>query len=146
MTGALLSAALAVLLWPDRRAVRRARLATLAGRGRGAHRGRRALPVAPAAGVVAAAVGGSLSTPLVAALAGVVAFLGARAWVAGRRGDRSEGQLLALTEGLGALAADLRSGRSLEAATGDGGGRLRRRRLRASARPRAALPAIRPCR
>jgi tight adherence protein B len=117
MTGALLSAALAVLLWPDRRAVRRARLTTVAGRG--AERIRPgALPVAPAAAVVAAAVGGSLSTPLVAALAGVVAFLGARAWVAGRRGDRSEGRLLALTEGLGALAADLRSGRSLEAATG----------------------------
>jgi len=117
MSGALLSAALAVLLWPDRGAARRARLATVTGRaGERVRPG--ALPVAPAAGVVATAVGGSVSTPLVAALAGVVAFLAARAWVVGRRGGRTEDQLLALTEGLGALAADLRSGRSLEAATG----------------------------
>jgi tight adherence protein B len=115
--GALLSAALAVLLWPDRRAAGRARLATVIG-GRPRRSGWSGeLPVPPVAGLAAAGVAGALSTPLVAALAGVAAFLGARAWVAGLRGGATEDQLLALTEGLAALAADLRSGRSLEAAT-----------------------------
>jgi tight adherence protein B len=58
-----------------------------------------------------------VSTPLVAGLAAAAAFLGARAWAAGRRAGRTDTRLQALTEGLGALAADLRSGRSLEAAT-----------------------------
>jgi len=73
------------------------------------------LPAAAAAG--AAALGGVLSTPLVAGLAGVAAYLGARAWDAGRRGGRGEEHVQALTEGLAALAAELRSGRSLGAAT-----------------------------
>jgi tight adherence protein B len=73
--------------------------------------------VPPAAGVAAAAVAGALSTPLVALLAGVATFLAARSWMTGRRSGRTDQQLLALTEGLAALAADLRSGRSLDSAT-----------------------------
>ncbi len=118
MSGALLSAALAVLMWPERRLAGRARLATVTGRPPRRRPWPAELPVSPAAGALAVAVGAALSTPLVAALAGVAAFLAARAWVAGRRGDASEHRLLALTEGLAALAAELRSGRSLEAATG----------------------------
>ena len=145
MTGALLSAALAVLLWPDRRAPGRARLATVTG-DRPRARWSGDLPLPPAAGLAAAGVAAALSTPLVAALAGVSAFLGARSWVAGRLGGAAEEQLLSLTEGLSALAADLRSGRSLEAATGtaaaacgDGDcGRALARALRSPAPPRVA--------
>jgi tight adherence protein B len=117
VTGALVTAALALLLWPDRRAARRSRLARGTGRASLLAGWPRDLPVPPAAAALAAGVAGSLSTPLVAALAGVATFLGARAWVAGRSGGRAEEQLQALTEGLAALAADLRSGRSLAAAT-----------------------------
>ncbi len=120
MTGALLAAALAVLLWPDQRTARRARLLGLGGHG--VRDGRCLprlgdLPVPATAGVIGAAVAGIASTPLVALLAAAAAFLGARAWVAGRRGGRAEERLQALSEGLGALAAELRSGRSAEAAT-----------------------------
>ncbi|SNR38504.1 type II secretion system F family protein [Blastococcus mobilis] len=116
MIGALSIAALAVLLWPD-------------GRGRGAQRlramGHRAdirrtsgeRPVPATAAVLSAAVAAVLSTPLVAGLAAGVAFLGARSWVARRSERRVERRLESLTEGLGALAADLRSGRALDAAT-----------------------------
>jgi tight adherence protein B len=117
VTGALLSAALAVLLWPDRRAARWARLATVTGRRARPPGWSREVPLPPAAGLAAAGVAGALSTPLVAVLAGVAAFLAARAWGTSRRGGATEDQLQALTEGLAALAADLRSGRSLEAAT-----------------------------
>jgi len=117
VTGALLSAAMAVLLWPDRRALRRSRSAWVNGRAtrRLSWSGEVPVPLAAAAG--AAALGGILSTPLVAGLAALAAFLGARAWDAGRRGGRDEEHVKALTEGLAALAAELRSGRSLGAAT-----------------------------
>jgi tight adherence protein B len=61
-------------------------------------------------------VGAVLSTPLVAVLAAVVTFLAVRWWSAGRGVRRKEEQLGVLTEALAALAADLRSGRSLQAA------------------------------
>jgi tight adherence protein B len=118
VTGALVAGALALLLWPARPAPRSRRLAmstrpvlppaTRWGR----------VPVAPATGFLVAAVAGGLSTPRLAVLAGIAGFLSARSWVA-RRGDgHTEERLAALTEGLAALAADLRSGRSLDAATG----------------------------
>jgi tight adherence protein B len=116
MTVAVLLTALAVLLWPDRKARRRLRVRELAG-----HRTRRiAVPVVPVpvtAAVASAAVAAAFSTPLVAGLAGTAAFLGCRSWAARRRDRGVEGRLQSLTEGLGALAAELRSGRSFPAAT-----------------------------
>jgi tight adherence protein B len=76
----------------------------------------RRLPLpAVAAGTVTAAVA-LVSTPLVAGLAGGLAALAGRAWILHRRGASDQAGLLALVQGLGAFAADLRSGRSLEAA------------------------------
>jgi tight adherence protein B len=116
VSSALLVGALAVLLWPG--AVQRNRRAAATGLPVPAQRVLFSEPrTAPMAGLVAAALAASASTALVAALAGVVAFAAARAWLAGRRDARIEGELSTLTEGLGALAADLRSGRSLDAAT-----------------------------
>jgi tight adherence protein B len=69
------------------------------------------------AAVMSAAAAAILSTPLVAGLAAVGAFLGARAWVARQRDRQVARRLQSLTEALGALAADLRSGRSFPAAT-----------------------------
>lgn len=119
MTGALLSAALAVLLWPDRSAERWRRAALL-----GAPATRGTFPTAPLAElpvpllVVPGAVGVAavFSTPLVAALAGLLALVGARAWTAGRRVRAEESRLESLVEGLGALTAELRSGRPLDVA------------------------------
>lgn len=117
MTGALLAAALAVLLWPDAGAIRRARLRSL---GPAAGRARR-LAVAPplpvTVGVAAAAVAALVSTPLVAGLAALAGVVGGRSWVARRQVRRAEDRLRSLTEGLGALGAELRSGRSFDAAT-----------------------------
>lgn len=119
MTAVLLSAALAVLLWPDRRAARWRRAALLGA------------PVTP--GVVhavplaelpvgllvipgAVGAGAVLSTPLVAVLAGLLALVGIRSWTAGRRDRAQESRLAGLGEALGALTAELRSGRPLAAA------------------------------
>jgi tight adherence protein B len=117
---ALVAAALAVLAWPTDAARRRDRLRMLVPR-RWPMRplpsfdGSRWLPAASAA--AGTALGALLGTPLVAALAGMLAGLAARAWLRHtREGDESE-RLLALGRGLAALAADLRSGRSLDAAT-----------------------------
>ena len=120
VTAALLVAA-ALALWPDPGVVRRRRVARVLGRGvvRGrGPTGLTALPIAPSAAAVAALAGALLSTPLVAALAGAAAFLGARAAIAARAARGGDGRLRSLADGLGALAADLRSGRSLDAATG----------------------------
>jgi tight adherence protein B len=116
MSVALLLGALAAALWPG--AVRRHRLGGATGPPKSRLRvlvGE--LPAAPMAGLLAVALAAVASTVLVAALAGILAFAGVRAWLARRRADGTEARLSALTEGLGALAADLRSGRSLEAAT-----------------------------
>jgi tight adherence protein B len=75
------------------------------------------LPVAPVAAAVAAAAGGVAGTPLVGLLAGVVGFLAGRAWLSGRQEARAEDEVRALTEGLAALSAELRAGRSLAEAT-----------------------------
>jgi tight adherence protein B len=120
MTGALSLAALAVLVWPDGRARRRVRLRAIGGARAGTGRSRDGhgeLPVPAAAAAASAAVAAVLSTPLVAGLAAVAAFLCARSWTARRLERRAEERLRSLTEGLGALAADLRSGRSFSAAT-----------------------------
>jgi tight adherence protein B len=120
VTGAFTVAALALLLWPDAQARRRRRLRAVGGGRTGTGNGRtrpRELPVPVTAAVASAAVAAVLSTPLVAGLAAVVAFLVAGSWTARRRDRGVEDRLQSLTEGLGALAADLRSGRSFEAAT-----------------------------
>ncbi len=119
MTAALLSAA-ALIAWPDAGALRRARMASVLSRGAvRRHRsvGLRDFRIPPSAAAVAALTGALLSTPLVALLAGTAAFLGARAWLASRAERGGDGRLRSLADGLGALAADLRSGRTLDAAT-----------------------------
>ncbi len=110
----LLVAAGALLLWPTRRAVTR-----LPGRAQDdpARVGpwSAGLPGLLIPGL-AVTVGAVLSTPLVAALAGAGVAAGVRMH-AGRRAEaRVDVALRGLADGLGALAADLRSGRSLEAA------------------------------
>jgi tight adherence protein B len=118
VTSALLIAA-ALVLWPEGGALRRDRLAYLVGR-RGAQTRRIRLPARhlPSSAAAVAALGGAVSsTPLVAALAGAGAFLGVRTWLAARSARRSDERLRSLADGLGALAADLRAGRSLDAAT-----------------------------
>lgn len=120
MTGALLAAAFALVLWPDSGALRRVRLAAVLGRSAGPRclpAGIGHLPIPPTAAAGAAMVGALVSTPLVSLLAGAGGLLVARAWLAGRAARRTDGQLQSLAEGLGALAADLRAGRSLEAST-----------------------------
>jgi tight adherence protein B len=116
VTTALLAGAVAALLWPDRRTERlrglRRSHAPMERRLRGT-----VLPL-PALAAGAAALGtAAVSTALVAVLAAVLAAVAARAWQDRRREDRAGLQLTALTEGLGALSAELRSGRSLAAAT-----------------------------
>src|SRR5688572_7425261 len=116
MTAALLSTALAVLLWPDGRAQRARRAARLGLASRPApsrlpeaHE----LPVPLVAALAAVGLAAVLSTPLVALLAGVAALAGARSWVAARSGRTEEDRLAGLAEGLGALTAELRGGAAL---------------------------------
>lgn len=119
LTAALCGAA-ALVAWPDRDALRRRRVTTVTGGRTSAGRARvlLAVPLPPAAAAVAALVGALVSTPLVAVLGGAAGFVGAR-WSLSARADRvGDGRLRSLADGLGALAADLRSGRSLEAAIG----------------------------
>jgi tight adherence protein B len=109
---ALGAAALALAVWPA------------GGGGRAVRPSSLRWPPVPAAtlallGVPGAAVAGLFAgTPLVAALAAGCAFLAARGLRARGERARSEGRLARLTEALGALAAELRAGRPLEAATG----------------------------
>src|SRR4051794_3874036 len=120
MTAALLTAALAVVLWPDRRTLRRERVVAVTGH-RGGRRRHGVAPPVPVPAAAAAAAGAGTaggSTPLVAACAGVLAALAAHVWAARRRAAAEDAQLGAVTEGLAVLAAELRSGRSLDAATG----------------------------
>lgn len=115
----LLLAAAALLLWPDRRAAGR-----LPGRdaGHAAPGGRRAPGRETAlVALLAAGVGAAVSTPLVAALAAAVAVAGVRAWAGRRAVARDDAALRGLADGLGALAADLRSGRSLGVAAAAAG-------------------------
>ena len=116
MSTALLSAALAVLLWPDRRAAGYRRAIRLTAARTAAPRTKH-LPVVLLAVLTAVGAAAAVSTPLVALLAGAVALAGARSWEAAARIRAREERLAGLAEGLGALAAELRSGRSLDAAT-----------------------------
>jgi tight adherence protein B len=115
----LLLLAVAVLVWPGRRRLDRARLEATddvgGPLGRVATAFRR-LPVPSVAGCAAAATASLVSTGLVAGVAGLCGALAARAWIAGRRAAREQADLASLAEALGALGAELRSGRSLEAA------------------------------
>jgi tight adherence protein B len=115
----VLCCAAGLALWPDRAALRRARVTTALGRRAPTLRVAvgRAVPLPLTVAAIAALGGAVASTPLVSVLGGAAAFLGARAWQSARAGRASDGRLLALADGLGALAAELRSGRSLEAAT-----------------------------
>jgi tight adherence protein B len=115
VSAALLAAAGALLLWPARLPASR----RLAPRRRGLLPARLPRPdrLSPlAAGALATAAGAVLSTPLVGALAGGCAALGARAVLAGRRRRREEADSLALAEALGVLAAELAAGRPVLAA------------------------------
>jgi tight adherence protein B len=136
--------ALALASWPDRDAVRRRRVTEVAGRRAGSTRGGvRTVPLPAAAAAIAALGCALLSTPLVAGLGGVAAFLVARSWVSARADRRGEARLRSLADGLGALAADLRSGRSVQTAVeaaavacaDEGCGRALTRALRAPAAP-----------
>ncbi|HEV7187490.1 MAG TPA: pilus assembly protein TadB [Blastococcus sp.] len=72
----------------------------------------------PAVAAIAALCGALVGTPLVAVLGAGAGFLGAR-WLRSARADRrADVRLRSLADGLGALAADLRSGRSVAAAIG----------------------------
>lgn len=109
MSAALLCLAAAVLSWPQVSVVHRLRV-PVAGP-------RTAVPVVAAGPVAAGTVAAVLSTPVVAALAVVLAVLGARAWAARRRARDALAQVAALAEALGVLAAELRAGRPLTDAT-----------------------------
>ena len=116
---AALCCAVGLLFWPDRDAPRRARLSAVLGR-RAPSPGAgivRTIPLPPAAAACAALAGALTSTPLVAVLGGAAAYVGARSWLSARAARTGDGRLRSLADGLGALAADLRSGRSLDAAT-----------------------------
>jgi tight adherence protein B len=120
MTGALLSAALGLLVWPPRASVARARIGEVM-RGSVAGAGLPSWAGAPPRPLLAACLAGAgaavLSTGLVAGLAAAVAALGAVGWQRRQRARQEDARLGGLTEGLGALTAELRSGRSLAAAT-----------------------------
>jgi len=119
MSGAVALLAGAVLLWPGPRRLEWARLGAGRaddGRARVAEVVRR-LPVPLLAGSGAALAAAALSTALVAVLSGLCAWLAVRAWVTRRRAAGAAAAVAALTEALGALGAELRSGRSVEEAT-----------------------------
>jgi tight adherence protein B len=112
VTGALLAAAVALLVWPDRRPPPRRLDPVGSGAGHrwlaGAQR-----PSPFVVGCAGAALGAVVSTPLVAVLAGGCAALACRAVRAARGRTRSEAVLLVLAEALGVLVAELTAGRPL---------------------------------
>ncbi len=113
LTALLLSLAMVVLPPPRRRTGQRLRTAWADGLPAVA-----GSPAAPAlVGIVVAGVVSVASTVLVAVLAGGCALLGARAAIGRSAGHREERRLSGLLEALGALVAELRSGRTVEAAS-----------------------------
>ena len=142
MTAALLCLAAGLLAWPDPVALRRARLGRPTRSLRWSADRLAPLPVA----VVVAVTGAALSTPLVAGLAAGCAAWGVRAWRARQSAARDEARLRLLVRALGALAADLRAGRPLEAAAtsaarGTGDGDLARALLQALRSATGPVPA-----
>ncbi|GAB3317222.1 hypothetical protein GCM10027451_34900 [Geodermatophilus aquaeductus] len=120
MTGALLAGALALLAWPGGAARRRERLRRLVGRSRGT--AVRSVAGAPAAwpllaGAAGLAAGALAGPPLVAVLAAAVSVGAARTVLRQSDRRRDEQVLDVLADALAALAAELRSGRPLAAAT-----------------------------
>ena len=115
MTSAALLCAALLLLGPVPRRGGRA-LAAVWTRARPCWPPERAWP--PLAAGLATIVGVLVSTPLVAALAGGCACLAARAERARRHRLREERRLHGLVDALAAVAADVRSGRSVDAAAG----------------------------
>lgn len=122
MLTAAVVAAVALAAWPDRDALRRRRVAAVTGTPdrAGPVTLLRTLPLPPAAAATAALGCALVSTPLVAVLGGLGGLVGARWWLASRADRRRDGRLKSLADGLGAVAADLRSGRSIEVAIGAG--------------------------
>ncbi|MGZ4506301.1 MAG: type II secretion system F family protein [Blastococcus sp.] len=119
MSAGLALLAAAALCWPGRRPLDRARLGAdraVDRRGQVAGVVRR-LPVPLLAGGLASLAAAVLTTPLVAVLSGICAWLAARGWIARRRDAGEAAEVAALAEALGALGAELRSGRSVTAAT-----------------------------
>ncbi len=120
MSAALLLGAAALLLWPGPAARRRDRLRRLVRRRPTVADRIAAVPASawplPAAGlgVLAGAVTGP---PLVAVLAGAAAAAAARGLARIRDRRAGEARLDGLTDALGAVAAELRAGRPLAAAT-----------------------------
>jgi tight adherence protein B len=119
VSAALLCLASALVLWPV--ATARARLPALLRGPRAARLARDyrdpalgPLPVGMVAGLLVLLV----STPLVAALAGGCAGLGFRSWSVARGARRVQTELGVLAEALGALGAELRAGRPVDAAVG----------------------------
>ncbi|MGY1744172.1 type II secretion system F family protein [Blastococcus sp. SYSU D00695] len=108
---ALLLLAAALLLWPAGRGVPRP---GDRGWGAGPERWRSRLPVPAVAALLAGLGAGIVSTPLVAALAAAVAGGAAVARQRARRAGAEEDRVAALAEALGALVAELRSGRPLD--------------------------------
>ena len=118
MSSALLCLAGALLCWPP--AARAARLVAPRGARRALDVGRLVHGRAGVAVPVLAAGGAGLliSTPLVAGLAAVCAGAAGRSLRQRARDRTAERRSRALVEALGALAAELRAGRSLAEATG----------------------------
>jgi tight adherence protein B len=117
MSPALLCAAAALVCWPSA-----APAARLGGRSPGGRRPDVAVPAAGPAVTVGTALlaGGAgllLSTPVVAGLAAVCGAAAGRALQQRSAAAAAERGCRALAEALGALAAELRAGRPLEAAT-----------------------------
>jgi tight adherence protein B len=143
VTGMLLVTAAALLLWPGRRGA--VRLPDrVPGRGRPTGRWSTGPPTVLVA-AVAAGAGAAVSTPLVAALAGAGAAAGMHVRAGRRATARVDAGLRGLADGLGALAADLRSGRSLEVAAAAaehacGDAEAGRSLVRAVRTPEAPLP------
>ena len=116
---ALAAAAVALLLWPPDGGRRAARVRQMSVRARPPRSPGPTRPRPPAAAVagLATLLAAAVSTPLVAVLAGVVTGVAARAWTRATIGAAQDQRQLALIQGLAALAADLRGGRSLPEAT-----------------------------
>ena len=106
MSGALLCAAAALLLWPVRRRVPGGAPGVPWRSPRLPRRGGAAI-----AGLTSAVLGAALSTPVVAVLAGAAAVAVVRAAEARAARVADERRLGSLAEALGSLAGDLRAGR-----------------------------------